>query len=321
MRTDFLCHNAFRTMQKMSSDHDDHRAAGRHTFPAHESERALESSSGQNGGDLVSLLHWIPGFAKIKPQEHSHDDEAHGGIRAYERSVLSNIRKMKETAVGDIMIPRADIVAVDVNIEQEDLLNILTEHQCSRLPVYRNTLDDVLGTLHIKDIMRALANGEKLEIRKLITEIPIVSPTMSVIDLLLKMRQSRRHMALVVDEYGGIDGLVTISDIIESIVGVVEDEHDTDDAPLLTTKEDGSVIADGRLDIQELEGRFGAILSEEEREESDTLAGLVFSLAGRIPARGEILTHPSGMVFEIVDADPRRVNRVKIRNIPAPPPG
>jgi len=141
---------------------------------------------------------------------------------------------------------------------------------------------------------------------------------MPVLDLLLMMKQMRRHMALVVDEFGGIDGHVTINDVIESIVGEIEDEYDRDDEPTLIQNRDGSIMIDARYDIEEFEEKFGRLLTDEEREDNDTLGGLVFEIAGRVPARGEILTHPSGMVFEIVDADPRRVNRLLIKNIPLP---
>jgi CBS domain containing-hemolysin-like protein len=179
-------------------------------------------------------------------------------------------------------------------------------------------LDDVLGTIHIKDVLATIAKGQPIDIKALIREIPIVSPAMPIIDLMLTMRQSRRHMVLVVDEYGGIDGLVTVNDVIEAIVGEIEDEHDTADGPKINRKSDGSVVVDARLSIDEFEYSFGTIFNEEERNSSDTLSGLVVDMTGRIPARGEVITHSSGMVFEVLDADPRRVNVLKIRNIPQP---
>ena len=147
-------------------------------------------------------------------------------------------------------------------------------------------------------------------------DVPIISPAMHVLDLLLMFRQMKKHMALVVDEYGGIDGLVTIGDVIESIVGEIDDEYDVDDDPIIQENADGSVSVDARLDLDEFEEHFGRIISEEDRDDIETMGGLIYALAGRIPARGEILTHPSGMLFEVVDADLRRVNKLLIKNIP-----
>lgn len=240
-------------------------------------------------------------------------------ITRHERLLMSNVLKLRGMTVLDVMIPRADIVAIDIGTSQADLLALLAERQFSRIPVYRETLDDILGTIHIKDIMACMAQGKPVEVENLVREAPIVSPSMAVPDLILMMKHMKKHMALVVDEYGGIDGLVTIGDVIEAIIGEIEDEHATNDDPELKQNKDGTILADGRYDIEEFENKYGRILSEEEREDIDTLGGLVFELAGRIPARGEILTHSSGMVLEIVDADPRRVNKVLICNIPSNP--
>jgi CBS domain containing-hemolysin-like protein len=244
------------------------------------------------------------------------DSEEDSSVTSHERILITNVLRMRDMTVVDVMIPRADIVAIDIDISHEDLLSMLAEKQFSRLPVYRGKLDDVLGTIHIKDIIACLARGSGINLADLVREVPIVSPAMHVFDLLLMMKQMRRHMALVVDEFGGIDGLVTIGDLIEAIVGQVEDEYDQGDTPQMSENPgDHSVLADGRLPLEEFEERYGDIFTEEEREDADTIGGVVASLAGRMPARGEIISHPSGMVFEIVDADPRRINRVRIRNI------
>jgi CBS domain containing-hemolysin-like protein len=237
-------------------------------------------------------------------------------IAADERALIENILSLRGLRAVDVMIPRADIVAIDSTISAQDLLSLLSEKQYSRLPVYRDSLDDVIGSIHIKDILAVLARNEKIEIENLIRDVPIVSPAMHVLDLLLEMKQTRRHMALVVDEFGGIDGLVTVGDIIGAIVGEIEDEHEVDDQPQMTIAPDGTVIADGRVDIEELEEKFGAFLSDAERQDIDTLGGLVFAIAGRVPTRGEVLSHDSGLVFEVLDADPRRVSRLRIKNIP-----
>jgi magnesium and cobalt transporter len=240
-------------------------------------------------------------------------------ISTHERILLSNLLKLRDEKVQDVMIPRADIIAIEVSATKEDLFALLADKQVSRLPVYRETLDEVLGTVHIKDILEALAQGKQPVIKNMMRDIPIVSPALPVLDLLLKMRQTRRHMALVVDEYGGIDGLVTIGDVIENIIGEIDDEHDALAEPQMTKGPDGSVIADARLSIEEFENACGTLLSEEERLECDTLGGLVFATAGRVPARGEIIAHPTGMVFEILEADPRRIGTVKIQKIPMMP--
>lgn len=236
---------------------------------------------------------------------------------AHERSLIENILSLRDLTVMDVMIPRVDIVAIDVTMSQSALLSLLAEKQFSRLPVYRDNPDDILGTLHIKDILAALAQGKEIHIPDLIRDVPIISPSMPVLDLLLMMKQKRRHMALVVDEYGGIDGLATIGDVLEAIVGEVEDEYDQNSETGFHRRDDGSIEADGRVPVETFEDQFGTVLDEEEREDVDTLGGLVFHLAGRIPARGEIITHESGMQFEVLDADLRRVKRVLIRNIPA----
>lgn len=233
-----------------------------------------------------------------------------------EKSLISNIFKLRDTTVTDVMIPRADIVAIDINTPQESLMELLSEKQFSRIAIYQETLDDILGSIHIKDIMHAMASNKEVNIRGMIRSVPIISPSLPVLDLLRKMQTEKKHMVFVVDEYGGIDGLVTIGDIIQSIVGDFDDEFDTDEAPQIIEKNDGSLVADARFDITEFEEKFGEILSEEERDDVDTLGGLVFFTASRIPARGEVIKHHSGMLFEITDADQRRINRIRIRNIP-----
>ncbi|MCB1537476.1 MAG: HlyC/CorC family transporter [Rhodospirillales bacterium] len=234
----------------------------------------------------------------------------------HQRLLISNVLKLKDMRAFDVMVPRADIVGIEVNTPAEDVLALLSQRQFSRLPVYRDTLDDVIGTVHIKDILSKTMTGEPMVIAEMVRDVPVISPAMPVLDLLLMMKQQRRHMALVVDEYGGIDGLVTINDIVETIVGEIDDEYYTgeDDGELME-KSDGSIIADGRVDLETFEQRFGRVLSEDEREHIDTLAGLVAKLAGRVPARGEVLTHPAGLEFEVLDADPRRIHRLRIRHV------
>ncbi len=244
------------------------------------------------------------------------DEYSTGTVSGQERSLIANVLKLHNLTSVDVMIPRADIVSLDVDISQQDLMTLLAEKQFSRMPVYRETLDDIIGTIHIKDILAQLATSKPVKVRDLVRDVPIVSPALPVLDLLLQMRQSRKHMVLVVDEYGGIDGLVTIGDLIEAIVGELEDEFDTDVQPEIEDQPDGSLLADARFDIEDFEERYGKILTEEERNDIDTLGGLVFAIAGRIPARGEVLSHYSGMIFEVLDADPRKIKSLRIRNIP-----
>lgn len=237
-------------------------------------------------------------------------------VSAHEKLLISNILSLRDVSAADVMIPRADIVAISEDMSQADLLALLAERQYSRIPVYKDTLDNVTGSIHVKDVLATLAQGIEINIPALVRDIPIISPSMPVLDLLLQMRITRKHMVLVIDEFGGIDGLITIGDVIEAIVGEIYDEHDPDDQPQILQKPDGTVIADARFDLEEFEGLFSNVISQDERDDNDTLGGLIVSMAGRVPARGEVLTHDSGMVFEILDADPRRVNKVCIRNVP-----
>lgn len=253
-------------------------------------------------------------------EEYIDDDSPDAketSMSVHEKTLISNILELRDTCAADIMVPRADIIAINQETTQKELFSILSERQYSRLPVYKDTLDNVIGSIHVKDIMATLALAKPLNIKELVRDVPIVSPSMKMLDLLLQMRITRKHMALVIDEFGGIDGLITIGDIIESIVGEIDDEHDPDDQPEIIIDTDGTVTADARVDLDEFEEIFGKLLSKEEHDENDTLGGLVFSLAERVPARGEVITHKSGMAFEIIEADPRRVKRLHIRNIPA----
>jgi len=289
-------------------------------------ESTPKPSNGQDKPGLLNRLKYLFTGEREKSdnglreaiEEYIEDPEELDAdpVTSHERLLLSNILKLQDMKVVNVMVPRADIIAIDVNTSKEDLYTHLSEKQCSRFPVYNGTLDEVLGTVHIKDIVECIANKRKIDLFDLMSEVPIVSPSMPVLDLVLKMRQSKRHMALVVDEYGGIDGLVTVGDIIEAIIGEVDDEHDIQEDPSITEHKDGSVIADARVNLEEFEERYGTILTEEEREESDTLGGLVFDTAGRVPARGEMITHDTGMVFEVLEGDPRRIERIKITHIP-----
>jgi len=261
-------------------------------------------------------------------EERAEDrPEGERAIDPNERLLLSNVLKLRTVTAADIMVPRADIIAVEAATPVADALALVVKEGHSRLPVYRETLDDVAGLIHIKDLAILAAdqitgeNGVRVSshiLVDLLRPVLFVSPAVRVLDLLLEMRLKRAHMAMVVDEYGGIDGLVTIEDVVEQIVGEIEDEHDADQTPELLPQPDGSLIGDGRVALADFEERVGEVFSEEEREANDTLGGLVASLAGRMPSRGELVKHSSGIEFEVTESDPRLVRRLRIRNLPPP---
>lgn len=246
-------------------------------------------------------------------RERPEGDETLG---ASEIALIRNALKLRDRSVSDVMVPRADIQGVELSTPLSELVQRMSEDAHSRLPVYRETLDEAVGMVHVKDVLPAVLGRGDLRLRDILRQVMIVAPSMPAADLLKRMRAERTHMALVVDEYGGIDGLVTIEDLVEEIVGEIEDEHDDMVAPKMIERADGSLIAPARLTVEAFEERVGPVFSDGEREDVDTLGGLVVSLAGRVPARGEILRHPSGMEFEVIDADSRRVKRLRVTHIP-----
>ena len=247
-------------------------------------------------------------------EEREEDDEP---IDPHERILLANILKLHDLVASDVMVQRVDIVGIEVETPFDEALRIFVDQGHSRLPVYREGLDDVVGMVHVKDVLPYAVDRRPARLAKLVRKVLFVPPSMPVLDLLLQMRLSRVHMAMVVDEFGGIDGLVTIEDLIEEIVGEIEDEHDDADAPKLIERADGTAIADARTRIEEFEARAGMkLMPPGEEEEAETLGGLVFTLAGRVPKRGEVIQHPAGLSFEVLDADPRRVKRLRVRGLP-----
>jgi magnesium and cobalt transporter len=236
-----------------------------------------------------------------------------------ERSMMLNILNFGELKVVDVMVPRADIIAVAEDTPLPELVKIFRDAQHSRLPIYRDTLDNPVGMVHIKELIGlAIPEGEGAIHPKTIQDVRrdvlFVPPSMPVVNLLVKMQSTRVHMALVIDEYGGTDGLVSIEDLVEQIVGDIEDEHDTDETKMIAPRGTGEFDASARADLEEVEKVVGfPLVDEEEAEEIDTLAGLVFSLVGRVPQRGEIVIHPGGVEFEVLDADPRRLKRLRVR--------
>ncbi len=232
-----------------------------------------------------------------------------------ERRLLANVLDLRGCTVHDVMVPGADIVAVEASTSLAEVTQIMTQEGHSRLPVYRETLDDAMGMIHIKDVLAWRGDDKNFLPSRVLRQVLFVAPSMQVLELLLEMRVKRSHMALVVDEFGGVDGLVTIEDLVEEIVGEIEDEHDRTDEPQLIRHDDGTLDADARVPVETLEEIAGAILTDEEREDVETLGGLVAALAGRVPIRGELIAHGSGLEFEVVDADPRRVKRIKVRGL------
>ncbi|MES2471860.1 MAG: hemolysin family protein [Pseudomonadota bacterium] len=239
-------------------------------------------------------------------------------ISAQERVMLGNLLRFGDLRLSDVMVPRADIIAVDESFSLDELVQLFREAQHSRLPVYRSTLDDPTGLVHVKDVLARLnaeddcyrlAPSTIVQLRRPILFAP---PSMRALDLLLKMQQTHTHLALVIDEYGGTDGLVSIEDIIEEIVGDIADEHDEADVVL---KPDGDgVIADARMDLDDFKAQTGHDLEVADSEQDiDSLGGLVTSLLGRVPQRGEIVAHPNGYEFQVLEADPRRVRRLRVK--------
>jgi len=267
-------------------------------------------------------------------------EQAQEAFSPEERAMLRNILGLREQRVDDIMVPRADIVAVAEETSIGDLLTVFREAGHSRLPVYRGTLDDPSGMVHIKDLVSFLLSGaaltgqeegagrrrrrsaalqhlSKVDFSRPLSSAAITRPALFVppskpaMDLLVKMQATRIHMALVIDEHGGTDGLVTIEDLVEQVVGEIEDEHDFDEAPLVTRKPNGGYVADARAPLDEVGAAIGFDLRHgQEAEEVDTLGGLIVTLAGRVPVRGEVIAGPGEIDFEILEADTRRIRRV-----------
>ena len=235
------------------------------------------------------------------------------GISKQERVMLMNILKIDEILARDIMIPRAEIIALEESISFDKAIKIFVEGAHSRIPIYNEQLDNITGMLHIKDLVKYQTENDVKNnfidsIKKDILHIP---PSMPALDLLIKMQLTRLHMGVVIDEYGGVDGLITIEDVIEEITGEIEDEHDAKDISMFTKLSPNTFEANARLSIAELE-KISQIQLIKEDDDTDTIGGLVATVAGRVPQRGEIIRHDSGIVFTILDADPRRIKTIKI---------
>jgi CBS domain containing-hemolysin-like protein len=335
---------------------------------------APENSPADDGhGGVTDWLKGLFGRGEDTDEAGANGSEARFTAPPEAGSMMRNLLEFVDLRVEDVMVPRAEIVAVDEDASVHELLRRFMEANHSRLPVYRETLDDPVGMVHIKDFLRWLtertgapqekgkSNGKQNgkegenaakdsgkdagksrpgavkdlgEVAVVLPEADLdttvkqtailrpllfVPPSMRAADLLVKMQSTRSHMAIVVDEYGGTDGLVSIEDLVEEIVGDIADEHDEDEAELISPAEEGVYVADARAPIEDVEELLGLSLLPEEREEdADSLGGLIVSMLGRVPVRGELLRHPAGIELEILEADPRRVRKIRIHTRPKP---
>ena len=240
-------------------------------------------------------------------------DDLNGNELSHENELLKNLAGLRGITAADVMVPRVDIVSVAMSDNFKDIVKQLIKTNHSRVPVRKDSLDDIVGILHIKDVLANLFLKEKPDIKSLLKNPFFVSPSISLLDLLYEMRVKRRHLALVVDEYGGIDGLVTIEDLVEELVGEIEDEHESSTELRLDKLEDGSIIVDARIIVDLFEDLINSIKKEDLNDEIETLGGFLISIAGRVPVKGEVIRYsPSGLKFEILEADLRRIILVKI---------
>ena len=268
---------------------------------------------------------WLLGLRRMKTEElvdrETLVDSLEANFRTTEdlnpseRLMLLNVLHLGDVRVGTVMIPRADIVAVDVETDLTGLIAAFCDGYHTRIPVFRGTLDDLLGFVHIKNTLQFWETKGDFKLHEKLGKLLFVPQSMRVVDLLLQMRLQRVHMAAVVDEYGGTDGLVTINDLVEEIVGEIEDEYERAPGPMFSRQSDGSLLVDARAPLEGLAARVGIKLIPNEREEDiESVGGLIFSLVGRVPLRGEVILHSSGIEFEVIDSDPRRVKRILVKS-------
>lgn len=275
---------------------------------------AQDQTSDGQGGFFGRLVQALKPSVDTPPEPHENIGRVNGAASASAALGLLNLRRMR---VEDVAIPKAEIISVPVDIPKEELVKVFRDSGLTRLPVYKGTLDTPLGMVHLKDF--ALTHGfngggGRFSLRKMLRPLLFAPPSMPIGVLLQKMQSQRMHLALVIDEYGGVDGLVSIEDLIEQVIGEIEDEHDIAEGQYWTLEKPGCYLAQAKTPLDEFEAEIGLKLVEgEDVEEIDTLGGLVFMLSGRVPARGEMIPHPEGPEFEIVDADPRRIKRLRVR--------
>ncbi|MGA3302182.1 MAG: hemolysin family protein [Methylovirgula sp.] len=307
------------------------------------SDRAADSENGQDKQRprLIDRLRSLFGLggASVRDdiQEALEDTEADPDFSPLERAMLKNVLSLHEVQVGDVMVPRADIISVGYNSTLADVLATFRSAGHSRLPVQADTLDDPRGMVHIRDFLDFIAAAsdnfkrgvdaqpdylrlDKMTLAQagIVRPVLFVPPSMAALDLLVKMQATRTHMALVIDEYGGTDGLASIEDIVEMIVGDIEDEHDEEDSPKIEPQDDGTFIVDARASLEDVSQAIDRDLTgTTDAEDIDTLGGLITSLAGHVPLRGEVISE-AGLQFDVLDADPRRAKRIRIRLLASP---
>ena len=278
-----------------------------------------ESGGGRFWKGLRGLLFGENGEATLRDEleaaidEHETEPDGNGDLSVVERQMLKRLLHFGETTADDVCVPRADIVAVEEQESFESVVKVFSEAGHSRLPVYRGSLDEVIGMIHIRDIFSALVSDESRpdSIADFIREPRYVPESMGVLDLLAEMQLTRTHMAIVLDEYSGTEGIVTIEDIVEEIVGEIEDEHDEEASELLTQTPEGHWEAEARAELDDVAEIIDERLGEID-EDVDTLGGLAFVLAGRVPVEGDRLDHPSGWQIEVTGGDSKRVTRLKL---------
>ncbi len=232
-----------------------------------------------------------------------------------EISLLKNLFRLRDIRAGEIRIPTIDITGINIDASSDELKRMMAEEKFTRLPVYEQTLDNIVGVIHVKDILCAMMENEEVSVKKLMTgSILFVPPSVRALDLLREMQEKKAQMAIIIDEYGGTDGLITLEDLLEEIVGEIEDEHDAlDEAPVLHKIGNSVIQADARILLKDLEKMIGPFMTKKEKEEYvDSVGGLVFHLAGRLPRVGEKVEHSSGIVFQVLDVDARHIKKVKI---------
>jgi CBS domain containing-hemolysin-like protein len=298
-----------------------------------------ESAEGWLAKTLRLLFNWKPSSARADLQTVLESGAFETGFSPQERVMLTNILALRGRRVDDVMVPRADIIAVQQDIALGELIKVFEGAGHSRLVVYNDTLDDPVGMAHIRDVigymvrhaqqgaakakrkkpfpagldLKAIDLSVSLAAAKIIREILFVPPSMPAIDLLAKMQATRIHLALVIDEYGGTDGIVSMEDVVEQIVGDIEDEHDEDETPAIVRQADGSFLADARAQLEDVVKTVGPEFEiGNVADEVDTLAGYVMTQVGRLPSRGEVVPGPGDFEIEVLDADPRRLKKVRI---------
>lgn len=288
-------------------DTDGSSSAARRAQPHRDMDQDLQEKTGFFGRILEALT----SVDETEQPQASGPGAPHGSPRG-----MINLRRMR---VEDVAIPTAEIIAVPQTTTKDDLVQIFRDSGLTRIPVYDGTPDTPLGFVHLKDfaLMHGFnGNSAEFNLTQMLRPLLFVPPSMPIGILLSKMQTERRHMALVIDEYGGVDGLLTIEDLIEQVVGEIEDEHDAGEDQTWTREKPGCYVAQAKTPLDEFEAEIGQSLTSHEDiddEEIETLGGLVFMLSGRVPARGEVVVHPDGTEFEVMDADPRRIKRLRVR--------